>query len=452
MASESSYQKTVKYLYDLQKHGIKLSLSNSQKLMDVLGDPHRKFVSVHVAGTNGKGSTAAFLASILNAAGYRVGLYTSPHLIDFTERIRVNNVPISEDAVIRLTQHVRGLGNLGESGENTYGLNPTFFEVTTALAFAYFAEQKIDIGVIEVGMGGRLDATNVITPLVSLITNIDLEHQEFLGTTLGRIAQEKAGIIKTGIPVVTGTVQTEAIDVIESTAAAKQAPLHRLWVDFKPKNTKPGPPQVFDYQGGETSYRGLRIGMLGAYQVENACLAVRTIERLQNAGMLIDEAAVRRGLEQTRWEGRMERVGTYPAVYLDGAHNPASAKKLGETVRQIKGSFQRIILVIGVLGDKDYRSMVTEIVPLADHVVVTRPQYARALDPRQLEQEIKKLHDSVERTDSIQCAIKKAMHSASPGDLVLITGSLYVVGEARALFPAGITGANRSGALAGLKG
>jgi dihydrofolate synthase/folylpolyglutamate synthase len=449
MSRNRSYTETIEYLYGLQKHGIKLALSNTVKLMRLLGDPHRKFPSVHVAGTNGKGSTAAFIASMLRTAGYRVGLYTSPHLVSFTERIRINNALITEEKVVELAQRVRdgwyGAAAMDGSGD----LSPTFFEVTTAIAFAYFAEENVDIAVIETGMGGRFDSTNVVMPLVSVITNIDLEHREFLGTTLDQIAFEKAGIIKPCVPVVTGAVQPEAVDVIEREAAAKNAPIYRLSRHFQPANIIPGTIQIFDYQGLANAYPALRIAMLGAYQVDNAGLALAAIECLRRSGISLDEHAVRHGLEQTQWEGRLERVASRPDIYLDGAHNPASAKKLSTAIRAMKPTYRRIILVIGILGDKDYQGVLSELVPLADHVVATKPQYSRAMDVVALSTEIKKLHASVDKAETLEIAIAKARVAALPEDLVLITGSLYVVGDARSLF---FPGADRSGALSGLKG
>jgi len=222
-----SYQETIDYLFGLQKHGIKFGLSNSIQLMGLMGDPQRRFQSVHIAGTNGKGSTAAFLAGMLRAAGYRVGLYTSPHLVSFTERIRINGVPITEERVVGLAERVRARYENVRSAEGG-PLTPTFFEVTTAMAFTCFAEEQVDIAVVEAGMGGRLDSTNVIAPLVSVITNIDLEHTEFLGTTVGLIASEKAGIIKPGVPVVTGAVQPEVLAVIEQQARLAGSPVFRM--------------------------------------------------------------------------------------------------------------------------------------------------------------------------------------------------------------------------------
>jgi len=449
MSRDRSYQETIEYLYGLQKHGIKLALSNTVKLMQLLGDPHRKFRSVHVAGTNGKGSTAAFIASMLQTAGYRVGLYTSPHLVTFTERIRINNALITEAKVVELAQRVRDGWRGAVASDGQGELIPTFFEVTTAIAFAYFAEENIDIAVIETGMGGQFDSTNVITPLVSVITNIDLEHQEFLGTTLEQIAFEKAGIIKPCIPVVTGAVQPEVVDVIEREATARNAPVYRLSQQFQPTNIISGTIQTFDYQGLADTYPALRIAMLGAYQVDNACLALAAIECLRRAGLSLDEHAVRHGLEQMRWDGRLERVAIRPDVYLDGAHNPASAKELAKAIREMKPAYRRIILIIGILGDKDYQGVLSELVSLADHVIATKPQYSRALDILTLATEIRKLHVSVDMAETLETAIAKARTTALPDDLVLITGSLYVVGDARALF---LPEADRTGALSGLKG
>ena len=449
MSLDTAYRETIDYLYALQKHGIKLALSNSITLMARLGDPHRKFRTVHVAGTNGKGSTSSFIATMLQAAGYRVGLYTSPHLVNFTERIRINNIPVTEATVVELANRVRAASRKEAGLEGTAALNPTFFEVATAMAFTCFAEEGVDLAVIEVGMGGRLDSTNVITPLVSVITNIELEHMEFLGNTLAQIAGEKAGIIKQGIPVVTGATQQEVITVIEQEAAARRAAVYRLSRDFMPGPVTSQRGQVFDYRGIGSSFEKLRINMHGRYQVDNACLALAAIECLRNSGVIVDEPAVRRGLEQARWEGRLELVARRPDIYLDGAHNPASARKLAATVREMRPAYGRIVLLIGILGDKDYQGISSALVPLADHVVVTKPQYSRAMDVRALAAEIQKLHGSVEIAETVPEAIAAAGRAASPDDLVLITGSLYVVGDARAVFH---PDADRSGPLSGLKG
>jgi dihydrofolate synthase/folylpolyglutamate synthase len=449
MSLERSYQETIDYLFALQKHGIKLALSNSYQLMDLMGGPHKKFRSVHVAGTNGKGSTSAFIAAMLREAGYRVGFYTSPHLVSFTERIRINNVPISEEKVVALADRVRNAYQDPVSAGDTRALNPTFFEVTTAMAFTYFAEQHVDIAVVEVGMGGRLDSTNVITPLVSVITNIDLEHTEFLGTTLKQIAAEKAGIIKQEVPVVTGVTQPEVISVIEREAAGRRAPVYRLSRDFFAIPVDRRHDQVFDYKGITAAYEKMRIAMRGRYQMDNACLALAAMECLRTAGVVVEESATRHGLEHTSWEGRLERVAQAPDIYLDGAHNPASAHKLASVVREMKSVYRQVILVIGILGDKDYRGIITELVPLADRVIVTKPQYERAMDVTLLSSEVRKLHPSVETAQTVRDAIAHARACASTDDLIIITGSLYVVGDARALF---VSDSNGHGLLSGLKG
>ncbi len=445
MPLDSSYQETVDYLYGLQKHGIKLGLENSIRLMELMGNPQEKFRTVHIAGTNGKGSTSACIAGMLESAGYRVGLYTSPHLVSFTERIRVNGAPIPESIVVALAQRVRREYR-GPAAGGSPG-SPTFFEVTTAIAFRYFADQGVDIAVIEVGMGGRLDSTNVITPLVSVITNIDLEHTEFLGTTLEQIAAEKAGIVKAGVPLVTGATQAEVIRVIEREAEGKRAPVYRLSRDFQPEHIAPGIEQVFDYRGLQAAYQGLRLSLLGRYQVDNACCALAAVECLRGSGIVVDEPALRQGLAQARWEGRLERVAQRPDIYLDGAHNPASARKLAEAVRGLKKSYSRLVLVIGILGDKDYHGILSELISLADRVVVTKPQYSRALNVDVLAAEVRKLHASVESTETVREAIVRAQRLAAAGDLILVTGSLYVVGDARAhFFP------DARPALTGLKG
>ncbi|HYA87362.1 MAG TPA: folylpolyglutamate synthase/dihydrofolate synthase family protein [Nitrospirota bacterium] len=449
MSLDRSYQDAIDYLFALQKHGVKLALANSITLMEIMGSPHRKFRTVHVAGTNGKGSTSACIASMLQTAGYRVGLYTSPHLVSFTERIRINGTAISEDDVVELAQSVReacrGLKSSNESG----GMIPTFFEVTTAIAFRYFADQGVDLAVIEVGMGGRLDSTNVITPLVSVISNIDLEHTEFLGATLEQIAGEKAGIIKPAVPLVTGVKQPEVINLFERQAMAHGAPVYRLEKDFRPEKRVPGVSQVFDYRGLASDYPGLRLNLIGRHQVDNACLALATIECLRDAGIAVSESALRSGLERARWEGRMERVAQRPDIYLDGAHNPASARALAGAIAELKPLYRRLVLVIGILGDKDYRGILAELLPLADHIVVTRPQYSRALDIGVLTREIRNLHASVDTAETVGEAIQRARERASADDLILVTGSLYVVGDARAIF---FPARGRTGAFTSLKG
>jgi len=316
------------------------------------------------------------------------------------------------------------------------------------MAFACFAEEQVDIAVVEAGMGGRLDSTNVVAPLASVITNIDLEHTEFLGTTLGQIAAEKAGIIKPGVPVVTGAVQPEALAVIEQQAAAAGSPVFLMPRDFSAERATAGPEQEFDYRGIFIRLPHLRIAMLGSHQVGNACLALAAAECIGRSGMNVPEAALRAGLGQAVWEGRLERASQGPDIYLDGAHNPASAQVLADAVRDLKRSYRRMVLIVGILKDKDYRGILERLVPLADRVVVTRPNYSRALDAGPLAAEISVVHRDVASTRSVAEAIDLARREARGDDLIIITGSLYTVGDARAALRPGEV----PGVLRGLKG
>ena len=435
-----AYTETIHYLFGLQKQGIKFGLANSVRLLGLLGDPHRRFRSLHVAGTNGKGSTAAYLAAMLRAAGYRTGLYTSPHLVSFTERIRIDGVSISEDRVVELAERVRHLSRDLPAAEGAGPFTPTFFEATTAMAFSYFAEEHADIVVAEVGMGGRLDSTNVITPLVSVITNIDLEHTEYLGTTLEQIAAEKAGIIKPGVPVVTGARQPEAVRVIGREAARQGAPLFRMPEDFRAEGSAPGPPRRFDYRGIGKSYGGLMIPLLGSHQVGNACLALAAIECASRAGIVVPEAAIRSGLEATAWEGRLERLAERPDVYVDGAHNPSSAAVLAGTLQELRHGYRRLVLVLGILQDKERDGILAPLIPLADRVIVTRPGYERALDTAVLAASVRRIHREVTCAETVADALAAARAEALPDDLIIVTGSLYTVGDARALLAGGSGG------------
>ena len=432
-----SYPKAIDYLYGLQRHGIKLGLENSRRLMTALDDPHRRFHPVHIAGTNGKGSTAAMIAAVLAAAGYRTGLYTSPHLIDFTERIRVNGEPISPDAVARLTERIRAAAA---------DLPVTFFEFTTAMAFLHFAEASVDFAVAEVGMGGQYDATNVLTPLVSVITQVDFDHQAYLGDTIERIAAEKAGIIKPAVPVVTAADRPEAVSVIENVSREQNAPLYRLGSGVRVEGASP---QRFRYQGIHWSLSDLNCALLGRHQLSNAGCALAALELLERPGITIGEAPVRRGLSTVRWEGRLERMPPSPsgaAVILDGAHNPAGARVLRAFLEESKPLRSgRLILVVGILYDKDIGGILAELVPMADEVVVTRPRYERAASAAELKRHLEPYPVRMTVREPLEEALRYAQSASAAADLICITGSLYTVGEARSFLkgltqPSGLRG------------
>jgi len=418
-----SYTKAIEYLYNLKWHGIKLGLENIQRLMAALGEPHKRFRSVQIAGTNGKGSTASTVAAVLQTAGYRTGLYTSPHLIDFTERIRVNGEPIAPERVTQLTERIRTAAS---------EIPVTFFEFTTAMAFLHFAESSVDLAVAEVGLGGRFDATNVLSPLVSVITNIDFDHQAFLGNTLEQIAFEKAGIVKPGVPVVTATDRPEAINVIRAVCREQGAPLYRVGAEIRAEGSST---QQFLYQGIRQSYPDLNFALLGKHQLMNAACALAALELLEVQGLPVGEAAIRRGLSTVRWEGRMEMIRPGPsaaAVLLDGAHNPAGARVLRAFLEEARPARPaRLILILGILSDKDIDGILAELVPLADEVVLTRPDYDRAEPPAGLKRRLVSFSVRSSVQEPVEEAVRYAQSVATAADLICVTGSLYTIGEAR---------------------
>ncbi|HUL39241.1 MAG TPA: folylpolyglutamate synthase/dihydrofolate synthase family protein [Methanomassiliicoccales archaeon] len=424
------YQEAMDWLLDLEIMGIKLGLSNIKELLDRLDGPQRQFRSVHVAGTNGKGSVSAMTASILRAHGHRTALYTSPHMVDFRERIVVDGTPISRKQLCSLVKEVKG--HVEDMCLARPEACPTFFEVTTALAFLHFAELGVEVAVVEVGMGGRLDATNVITPECAAITRIGLEHTRYLGDTLGKIAAEKAGIIKPGIPVVTAEQVPEALEVIQARASELGSPLRTVaeGVDFK----------LLGSSLDGTKLRLLRKGievtlpLIGSYQASNACLAYEVVECLRTRGIQVSDEAVKRGLEAVNWPGRMELMCRKPNVIFDATHTPQGAATVAEELRRLaKG---RIILVMGVLDDKDLDGVVAPFACISDIGIAVAPLTKRAF-PRQRVAEAMSRHiGKVEEADSVMGGVKRAMELAGPEDTVVLTGSIYTLGEAKAWWDA----------------
>jgi dihydrofolate synthase/folylpolyglutamate synthase len=437
------YQRTLGYLFGLQRFGIKLGLANITALLRHLENPQAGLRAVHIAGSNGKGSTAAFLTSILRQAGYRVGLYTSPHLIDFTERIQVGGVPIAEDRVVRLTDRIREVvGDMEKSGELwpdssisslPAGFDPqkatiTFFEFTTAMAFVYFREEGVDLAILETGMGGRLDATNVIDPLLALISPISMEHQQYLGKTLLQVAGEKAGIIKPGRPLLTTARQPRVVGLLEEKCREVQAPFYAHGRDFQGRRTGP---QMMDFRGRHDRWKGLRLGLAGSHQVLNASLALAAAEMLMEMGFPLKEEHLRNGLAETKWPGRLERVGDSPPILLDGAHNPGATRILKKALEE-EFPHRRLILVLGIMGDKEIGKMMSNLAPLADLLVLTRPNMERAASLELLRKHASPWKKPALEIGDVGGALEKARGEAGREDLVVVTGSLYTVGEARA--------------------
>lgn len=420
--SSMSYKDTISYLYDLQWHGVKLGLSNIMRMMELLGNPHEDLKTIHIGGTNGKGSTASIVASILRMSGYRVGLYTSPHLIDFRERIKVDGVNIDEKDVTDIVREIRKIAGKAQ-------LKPTFFELTTAMAFYYFSKMKTDFAVIEVGMGGRFDATNVINPLVSVITNVDLDHKEYLGSTISDIAFEKAGIIKKGVPLVSASDNKEALPVILD--RCKEAEV-RSYLYGKEFGADGDYPENFRYHGIRGRYSSLESPLLGNHQMLNISCALATTELLRGYGADIPDDGIRGGLRLTRWEGRLEVIQRDPLLILDGAHNRSAAMALAQYLSSIKVGSRRLILVIGIMKDKDIGDILNHLVPISDEVIITRPDYHRAAEPELIRGFIVPRSIPIKVEERVPDSIDLAESIAGPDDIICVTGSLFTVGEARA--------------------
>jgi dihydrofolate synthase/folylpolyglutamate synthase len=418
----SSIDHHLSALYRLRRFGIQLGLTTISRLLKGLGNPQDDFSSIHVAGTNGKGSIAAFLSSVLTHGGYKVGLYTSPHLVRFNERIQINGRPISDDDVVRVAEAVQRIYTQGEP--------PTFFECATATAFYHFASEGVDWAVLETGMGGRYDATNVVKPEVSVISNISMEHQEYLGDTLSKIAREKAGIIKSGAGVVTGARQKNALQVIEHMAAEKGVPLHRLGKEIRIRKDREG---GFTFKGVNRRWRRVKIGLIGDHQIANAALALGALELLLDKGLHLPNEAIYAGLSTTRWPGRLEVVSRKPFVLLDGAHNPSAVRTLRKFLENAR-TFRRLVMVVGVLEDKQWRPMLRQLAGISDRMILTKPQYERAADPHELASFVRTIpmEQDLAVIPHLPDAVSHALEEAGPADAVCITGSLYTVGDARA--------------------
>jgi dihydrofolate synthase / folylpolyglutamate synthase len=425
-----TYRETLAYLSSLNHLGIRLGLDPIRSLLGRLNDPQGRFPSVLIAGTNGKGSVAAMAASILSMAGFRTGLYTSPDLIDVRERIRIDGRMIGREDIAACAEEVRS--HIREK--------VSYFEFLTAMAFLHFQRRKIDIAVLEIGMGGRLDATNVVVPLVSVITNISLEHREYLGNTLAAIAREKGGIIKKGGVCLTAACQKPVIATLEAICRERGARLYRVGKEIRTTIHDDG---TFSYRGVGRRHERLLCPLTGRHQISNAALALAAVEQVHDAGFRLEKAAISEGLKQVHWEGRLEILQCSPLLLVDGAHNPAGVATLCRALRN-DYPHRRLILLFGVLGDKDYRTMARRLFPLADRVILTRPHSDRALSPDLL-LELAGAACDVEVIEDPGVALRHALSLAGEGDIVCAAGSLYLVGEIKKLHR--IMNASETGAV-----
>ena len=424
------YKDTLQYLFSLERFGMVFGLENITRLAQVLGNPQERLATVHIAGTNGKGSVGCLVSSVVQRAGYRVGLYTSPHLISFTERITVNGVPITWDEVVQITDLMRERIREHEIPE-TY----TFFDFTTAMALHCFSRQRVDLSVMEVGLGGRLDSTNIIRPLVTVITNVSLEHTQVLGNTLEAIAWEKAGVVKDGVPVVSGVTQPEITALIAQICDDRGAPCYSLGKDFHCQEKEPG---RCTFRGRRWHMEALTLGLAGRFQITNAALSLAALEVLEEGGYCFDRDAVYRGLAEARWPGRLEIIPGTPTLVLDGAHNPAAAAALREVLEK-EFDYPYVSLMIGIMEDKDADAILRELVPLVNDVVVVQPRMTRAKPAEALAAVARRYARGrvavIPASDEALAYVRA--HTPENG-LVVVTGSLFTVGEVRAQLKGGI--------------
>lgn len=415
-----NYNQAISYLFGLQIFGIKLGLSNIASFLNYLGNLHLKFQSIHVAGTNGKGSVCAMLESVLCQAGYKTGLFTSPHLVDFTERVRICGRPIEKEFIADF---------VAEFKNRIDKYKYTFFEVNTALAFLYFAEKKVDLAVVETGLGGRLDATNVLFPLATVITNIDLEHTDILGKKITEIAAEKGGIVKEKVPVITGVEQSEALKVIKFISEKKNSPLipvkgNSSWKIKKTTLEK----TVLDLRLKNTSFPNLELDLLGTHQVKNAAISLLTVQELQKRGYRISNTAITKGLKNVNWPCRFQIYRKKPLVILDAAHNPAAARVLKQTFSDLLPD-RKVIFIFGVMQDKDYPQILKALSPIAKKILLTQPQIKRAASLAELEKVVKPLKIPYEKIKSVKKAYSQTLKKATTADIICVTGSHYTLGE-----------------------
>lgn len=423
--NRKDYQQSLEYLYGLEKFGMIFGLEKVRAILEAIGNPHLEIQTIHIGGTNGKGSTAAMMASILQQEGYHVGLYTSPHLIRFTERIKVDGKEIDQEVVAELTDWIR-------ERIETSGVSPpfTFFDFTTAMALLYFKQKRVDLAILEVGLGGRLDSTNVVDPLLSIITNVSKDHEEVLGRTLLKIAYEKAGIIKKGRPLITAASQPQILHVFSKICKEKGSPFYRMGKEFSYVPCEGG---HFHYRGIHRKFWDLTVNLHGSHQIINAVTALGAMEVLDELGYVVSNEAMINGLNRVEWPGRLEMVCSSPRVFLDGAHNPAGALVLKESLQK-EFEYNRLILIVGIMRDKNYKFILRTLAPIADHLILTQPNIPRAASPEVLQKVLERNGEKAEIVQDVQKAIDRGLSMASSEDLLCITGSLYTVGEARAYF------------------
>jgi dihydrofolate synthase/folylpolyglutamate synthase len=412
------YSATLERIYNLRGGMIDLRLDRMDQALALFDHPEKKFPSIHIAGTNGKGSTCAMLHSILSLAGYRTGLYTSPHLVSFTERIRIDSDEVTRDEVVELAEEVQ---------HRTEAANVplTFFEFVTVMAFVYFARRQIDIAVVEVGLGGRLDATNVVEPVVSIITTISKDHEAYLGPDELSIGREKGGLIKPEVPVVCGKISTAVAELLATIAKECRSGAYFLGSDFGFSLKREG---LFDYTGLKQHFSDIQLALRGRYQRANASVALAALELVRER-FPVSEKALRRGLQTVRWPGRLEVMFDQPTVILDGAHNMEGVRALLDEINELRKG-RKIRLLFATMADKEWRLMLGALAKAVDEVILTRVEMERSADPAQLAEAVRAkipyrtMHDS-------RVALGALLNEAGSNDIILVAGPLYLLGDIR---------------------
>jgi dihydrofolate synthase/folylpolyglutamate synthase len=421
-----NYDEAMSYITNTGKFGINPGLSRTERILDLLNNPHKKLKCIHIAGTNGKGSTTAMLSKILIEAGYKVGMYVSPYLEEFEERIQIDGENISKDMLSKIVTKVSEVVEcvIAEGYDH-----PTEFEIITCAMFLYFYESNVDYAVIEVGLGGRLDSTNVITPILSIITSISYDHMHILGDTLAKIAYEKAGIIKDGIPLVLYPQKEESLEVIKKVAAEKKSPIIEVYLDSASFIEQKDYSQVLKVRTNKKEY-DIGLNLLGLHQLLNCSVVIHAVEALIEQGIKIHEEHIISALKKVIWAGRMEVMNQYPLVLIDGAHNIDGITKLSESI-DTYFKYKNLYLILGILADKQVDDMVKIIGSKAKKVFTVTPHSERAEGAAELKTVVEALGISCESYEDYSEAYKEALSKCDEDDLLLISGSLYMIGDMR---------------------
>ncbi|MGO4546205.1 folylpolyglutamate synthase/dihydrofolate synthase family protein [Paenibacillus sp. 2TAB23] len=433
-----SYKEAVDWINGLIPFGIRPGLERIEKLMELLGNPHRRLKFIHIAGTNGKGSTCAFLTNVLLRAGYDVGTFTSPYITKFTNRFQYNGVDIDEETLLRLANELKPI--VEELADTELG-SPTMFEVSTALAILYYAKVTYpDYVVWETGLGGRLDVTNIVQPVVTVITNIGHDHMDRLGNTIEAVASEKAGIIKAGIPVISAVEQPEAIEVIKRTAAEKKSTLYLLGEQFHVETLSAREnEQTFRFNNLFRSIEPLTITLNGAHQRTNAAVAVMTLEVLrQYNALVVEDEVLGEGLKAAAWPGRLEMLSEQPRLLIDGAHNPEGAQALVEALKNTY-QYDRLHLMMGMLENKNHQDVLKHILPIVDTLILTEPDFRMKKDAAALAELVQEMRQQLPEEHAFelvveqnwQAALQKLQQLTGETDLGVVTGTLYLIADVR---------------------